>query len=284
MSTANFFQGGAFAGRMPAGLALLGTFLLAGCGDSIGVDGPQDVTLSFRTAEVQPSSAPAADVIGPAGAPIQFDGTNGTLVIDQVLMIVSEVELDSEDSCDDDDAPSGESFDDCEDFEADPYLVDLPLDGSPISVFSALIAPGVYDELEFEIEDIDLDDLGDDDEKERGIMELRDQVRALVPDWPEKASMYVTGTFQPMDGEPEAFRTFIEAEIEVELDLIPNLVIGEDGMANRDLIVDVRPDLWFIDHQGQVRDLREWDYDTTGRILELEIEIENGFIEVEFDD
>ena len=91
----------------------------------------------------------------------------------------------------------------------------------------------------------------------------------------------MTGTFQAEGEDPVPFRTFMEGEIEVELDLIPNLVIGNDGSANRDLIVDMRPDLWFRDFQGWVLDLREWDYDTTGRLLEMEIEIENGFIEVE---
>lgn len=214
---------------------------------------------------------------------VQYDGTNGTLVIDEILMIVSEMELEEENGCDDDDGLGDQTFDHCEDFEAEPHLIDLPLDGSPISVFSALIAPGVYDELDFEVEDIDIDDI-DDDEKEGALAALRDEVRALVPDWPDNASMYVTGTFQPEGGEPVAFRTFIEAEVEVELDLIPNLVIGNDGVANRDLIIDIRPDLWFLDNQGFVRDLSQWDYDTTGQLLELEIEIENGFFEVEFDD
>lgn len=277
------FQRSPSASRVrSAGLALLSTFLLAGCGDSLGVDGPQNVTVGFRTADAAASAAPAASV-GPAGAPVQYDGTNGTLVIDQILMIVSEMELDSESGCDDDGRLDDDLFDDCEDFEADPQLVDLPLDGSPISVFSALIAPGVYDELDFEVEDIELDDI-DDDEKEGALAVLRDEVRALVPDWPDSASMYVTGTFQPEGGEPVAFRTFIEAEVEVELDLIPNLIIGNDGGANRDLIIDIRPDLWFLDNQGFVRDLSQWDYDTTGQLLELEIEIENGFVDVEFDD
>ena len=262
-----------------AGLAVVA--LLAGCGDITDVDGPQNVTVGFQTVEA-PSTA--ASHIGPAGAPVQYDGTNGTLIIDRVLMIVSEVALEHEDGCDDDTGVNGQVFDDCEDFEADPQLIDLPLDGTPIFVASAFVAPGVYDELEFEAEDIDLDDLGDDEEKRIVLEALRDEVRSLVPDWPEKATLFVTGTFQAPDGDPVAFRTFVEAEVEVELDLVPNLIIGNDGSANRSVIVDLRPDLWFVDHQGGVRDLTQWDYDATGLLLELEVEIENGFWSVEFDD
>ncbi len=115
-------------------------------------------------------------------------------------MIVSAIELEHEDGCDDDTGVNGEVFEDCEDFEADPQLIELPLDGAPIPVASALIAPGAYDELEFLIEDIDLDDLGDDEEKRVVLEALRDEVRSLVPDWPEKASMLVIGTFQAPRG------------------------------------------------------------------------------------
>jgi len=48
--------------------------------------------------------------------------------------------------------------------------------------------------------------------------------------------------------------------------------------------VDLRPDLWFTDFQGGVLELPAWDWDDTGRILELEVEFENGFAEIEIDD
>lgn len=261
---------------------LLLAMLTTACGDGLGPGGPENVTLNFRSAGAPasgPATAPSASS-HPAGAPVRsvaIEASNGTLVLDRVLMIVSEVELEHEDGCDDDDRSGG---DDCEDFEADPYLVELPLDGTPVSVMSALIAPGVYDELEFEIEDLD-----DDDDDRRGVLEaLWSEIRTEVPDWPRDASLYVRGTFHADGADPVAFRVFVDAEIEVELDLRPNLVIGPDGSASRDLIVDVRPDLWFVDAGGRVRDLTGWDWDATGRLLELEVELEDGFVEVEFDD
>ena len=262
--------------------ALVALASLGACDDGLGVDGPGDVTVAFRTAEASATSAASAP---PASSPLRqvtFEGTNGTLVLDEVYMILDEVELDTvDDDCDDglhddgsdDDGPS------CADFEAGPRLVVLPLDGAPVRAFEASIAGGRYDELEFEIEHLD------DDEDDRARNEaLRAEILALIPDWPDDASIYVAGTFQAEGGDPVAFRTFVDAEIEIELDLSPPLNVGEDGVGDRDLVVDVRPDLWFGDGQGGVMDLTAWDYDAFGRLLELEIEIEDGFIEVEFDD
>ena len=93
----------------------------------------------------------------------------------------------------------------------------------------------------------------------------------------------VVGTFTPTGGDPVPFRVFLEAEVEVEIDLNPALVVDDEGNAGRSLTVDLRPDLWFIDFQGRVLELPEWDWDDTGRILELEVEFENGFAEVEID-
>lgn len=267
-------------------LAVSAMFVLAACDDGTGVDGPQNVSVAFQVGADAPLAGPAA-APGPAGAParvISFDGSNGTLVLNEVLLIVSEAELEHVDgSCSGEGLEDSASNDDdyCPDFEVGPRLIELPLDGSQIEAFDGLIAPGIYKELEFEIEDLE-----DDEESaaERAAIEaLRAEILTMVPDWPRKASVYVTGTFQPVDGEPEAFRVFVEAEIEIEMDLVPDLVVGDDGVATRDLLVDVRPDLWFRDGLGGVMDLRAWDYDATGELLALELEMEEGFVEVEYD-
>ena len=263
--------------------ALLAVTSMGACDDGLGVDGPGNVTVAFRSAEAPATSA--EPVAAPAASPLRqvtFEGTNGTLVLEEVYMILDEVELDTvDDDCDDGLEDDGTDDDgaSCADFEAGPRLVALPLDGSPVTAFEAGIAPGRYDELEFEIEHLD----DDDDDRARNEA-LRAEILALIPDWPDQASIYVAGTFQADGGDPVAFRTFVDAEIEIELDLSPPLEVGADGVGDRDLVVDVRPDLWFGDGQGGVIDLTAWDYDETGRLLELEIEVEDGFIEVEFDD
>ena len=264
-----------------AGLLGLALSTLVACGDSTGVGDPARVALNFQ---VQTATA-AASVAGPArtsgptrvvGPPLVLEGTNGTLTIDEIRLIVAEVELEG-----DDDACEAEAGDDCAEFEAPPRFLDLPLDGTPVEAFVGLVPPGTYDELEFEIEDLEDDE--DDTSFAAEIAALREEIRDEFPDWPEEATALVVGSFESTDGETTSFRVFLAAEIEVERDLIPPLVVGEDG-ATPDLTVDVRPDIWFGASDGSVLELHLWDYDATAQVWEFEVEMENGFVEIEIGD
>jgi hypothetical protein len=257
----------------------------AGCGLGTDVEGPANVSLNFRVRGLEPVPAAAAAPGGPAlvaGPPMAIDGTNGSLTINEIRLIVDEVELHlADDSCDDDgfDGSGSDDFDDdCDEFEAPPRFVDLPLDGEPIEAVRATIPPGTYDEIEFEIEDLDDDD---DGERAAAIAGLRAEIVTEIPDWPRKASALVTGSFTPTGADPIDFRVFLEAEIEVEMDLVPSLVVGDDGSASRSLTVDVRPDHWFVRADGSVLPLHLFDHSITGDLLEIEVEMENGFTEIE---
>jgi uncharacterized protein (DUF1786 family) len=95
----------------------------------------------------------------------------------------------------------------------------------------------------------------------------------------------VTGTFAPAGGGASVdFRVFIEAEVEIEMELIPNLVIDDTGSASRELTVDIAPQAWFTNPDGTVLELQDYDFDATGEVLEFEVEMEHGFTEIEFDD
>jgi len=257
--------------RVWLGIALLGA---AACGDSTGVDGPQNVSLNFRVIDgAGPMAAAPARV-----APIVRD--NGTLTLDEIYVIINEVELKPADgSCDLVEISS--SSDDCPEFEAPPRFLDLPLDGTPVDAVTALIPTGTYKELDFEIEDLE------DDEEEPGmaaaIEDVRDEILLQFPNWPRKASALIVGSFTPAGGVAEDFRVYIDAEIEIEFELVPNLTVAEDGTSDRSLTVDIRPDIWFLNGDGTVRDLRDWDYGATQRLLELEVEMEEGFTDIEID-
>lgn len=261
---------------------VLAMFAFAACDDSTGVGSPQSVALNFQvgTASGPQMSGPArAD--GPvrvAGPPMIIDGTNGTLTIEEIRLIVAEVELDGEDDACEDDEPNS---DDCADFEAPPRFLDLPLDGEPVQAFAGLIPPGVYDELEFEIEDLEDDE--DDTQFAAEIAALRDQILVEFPDWPRKATALVVGTFESQAGSMD-FSVYLEAEIEVERNLVPPLIVGEEGSTGTDLTVDIRPDIWFTRSDGSVLELHLYDYGTTGLVLEFEFEMEDGVLEVEIDD
>ena len=252
-----------------AALAL--PFVLAACGagDAPGLAGPgagERVTVAFAvgssaTAGVAVASAPSSDAL-------VLSGPNGTLELTTIAFIVAELELD----CDDD--RSGP----CADFEAPPAFVDLPLGSGSVDVTSRAIPAGSYDELEFEIEELDVDD--DDSASERAHAEaLLAEIRQRFPGFPEDASMVVEGVFTPSGDAPRPFLVYVEAEVEVELDLVPPLTIAADGSGSRSLVVDVQPALWFVRADGTVRDLSRFD----GNLVELEVEIEDGFVDVEFD-
>ncbi len=261
-------------------LALAAAFATA-CGDSTGVGDPASVALNFKvsTSAAAPAQGPAT-VNGPARSShpqLVLQGTNGILTIDEIRLIVAEVELDGDDdACED----TVDASDDCAEFEAPPRFLNLPLDGSPVEAFVGLIPPNTYDELEFEIEDLEDDE--DDTEFAAEIAVLRQEILDEFPDWPRDATGLVVGSFQNNDGDVVSFRVYLEAEIEIERDLVPPLVVGEDGAAP-DLTVDIRPDIWFGRSDGSVLELHLWDYDATGDLLEFEVEMEDGFTEIEFD-
>jgi hypothetical protein len=262
---------------LPAALSI---FVLAACGDGTGVDGPQSVALNFQVGSTSPQMGHAALADGPqpvAGPPMVITGTNGTLTIDEIRLIVAEVELDGEDdAC----QTSTAATDGCADFEAPPRFLDLPLDGEPVEAFVGLIPPGVYDELEFEIEDLEDDEA--DSQFAAEIAALRLEILSEFPDWPRKGTALVVGTFESAAGSMD-FRVYIEAEIEIERALMPPLVVGEGGAAGADLTVDIRPDIWFTRADGSLLELHLYDYDTTGQVLEFELEIEDGILEIEID-
>ncbi len=260
---------------------------ISGCADGTGVGGPHNVALNFQVT----GSAPAAGVGGPnavggpalvVGPPLVLVGSNGTLTVDEIRLVVSEVEIEKEDdSCSTDDHGNDDIGDSCEEFNAGPRFLDLHLDGQPIEVVTDLLPAGVYEELEFEIEDLEDDE--DNAVEAALIAAVRAEILAVVPDWPDEASALVTGSFTPTGGSPVDFRVFLKAEIEVEMDLTPNLVI-EGGVASRALTVDIQPDIWFMQAGGSVLNLSLYDFDATGQLLEFDVEFEDGFTKIEVED
>lgn len=284
-------------------LALLA---LGACSDGISMAGPgSEVSVSFRVSgaggsAAAPSMGPAlAAPAGVAGPPLVLTGSNGTLTLDEIRLVISEVELKlADDSCGSsgtsdgdpaeasgdgsDDDTGDDSGHDCAEFETGPRFLDLPLDGEPVEAVTAVIPAGVYSELEFKIEDLE-DDEGDGEEA-AAIAAVREQILAEFPDWPREASALVVGSFQPTDGDPIDFRVFVEAEVEIEMDLVPSLVVDESGTTSRDLTVDVSPSEWFTNPDGTVVELQAYDFDATGELLEFELEMEHGFTEIEIED
>lgn len=260
--------------------------VFAACGDSTGPEGTANLSIAFATtAETNSGGADLAALSTPGTArSIEVGGTNGTLIIDEIWVIVSEFELEGalaacDDAFGDDDGDDDGFDDDCEEFESPATLVRIPTDGTRLEVLSAAVPLGTYSELEWEVEDVDFDDDDDDEQELQNVRaEIEDAFGAGV--WPAEASMAVAGTFQA-EGTTDVvpFTTFFDAEIEVEMDLSPALVISEEG-ASRELTIVLSPEIWFQNVDGSVMNLAALD----GEVVEFEAEFEDGVLEIERDD
>jgi len=248
---------------------------LAACSDSTGSSAPGRVQLHFGVAAggsaLRAVDAPLAAV----GGPLAVTGTNGTLSITAIHVVVSKFKLrgvhdqpctGSAGSTDDngtDDA--GE----CE-FQAGPLFLDLPLDGSQLTAATGTVPPGTFDRVRFRVRNLDLDDdddddADDDDAAERArVTALFGQIRSRFPDWPAKASMRVTGTFTPTGGAARPFTAYLRAEVRLELPISPPLVVTE-GSSTGEVSILLDPAAIFR-AGGQVIDLSQFN----GRLGEFE--------------
>lgn len=248
----------------------------AGVGLLVGLSGCESSTAPGVSGAVR-LAAPAvagASLETPAG--LSITGSNGTLVITDITMIVNELELRRESVADCDDS-SGSG--DCGSFESEFFVADVPLGSGTVTVAADRIAKGTYTALEFEVEDLEVD--ADDDASDAArVAAVLTQVRTRFANWPAGASMRIAGTFTPTGGAPQDFVVYFDAEVEVERLLNPPLVVDD---AFTGLTVDLRPDLWFRNSDGTVRNLALSHFPTTSSLVELEVELEGG-IEIEIDD
>lgn len=245
-------------------MALLVPFLWA-CDDSTGPNEGGRVAVRFNAVTSTGASASLGGTSGasfdhvPATGAITLTGTNGTLVLQDIRLIVSELELERvEGAC-----ATGE--DDCKKFEGGPFLVNL-LDGTAAEVVSAEIPAGSYTEFEFEVEDVDADDDDDSSERQR-IQAILTQMRQAYPGFPNGASMVVHGTFTPTGGAAQRFTVYFDAEIEVEHEFATPFRVPEDGA----ILVNLQPATWFKPG-AQVVNLAALN----GRTLEFEAELKSG--------
>lgn len=214
-------------------------------------------------------------------------GSNGTLVITDIKIVVDEFELKRVQSVDSlscdalDDSPS--SDDDCSEFESRLFVADVPLGSGTVTVANDRIPAGTYDEMEFEVEDLFVDNEDDDDvARAARIAEVLATLRQTYTDWPTGASMMIEGTFTPTGGVAQPFRVYFDADVEVETVLSPALVIDASSSG---VTIELRPDLWFKRANGTVLNLAQFNWATTNTLAELEVEFEYGLdVEIDIDD
>lgn len=258
---------------MMAACLALGT---AGCSDSTGPSGSLAVRMSIAGAAL-PAPGVSLNVLD-----VDVPGSNGTLTITRLAVVVNEFELEGPDlECDDDDGPTAGDCEDEGEFEAGPFFVDVPVDGTPLTIANDDIPEGTYTAFEFEVEDFELDDDSDDEDGAKILALLEDIRDNAVADWPTEASLLVEGSFTPTAGSAVDFRVFFAAEVEIERSIQPPLVLAAGDAKTVDIALHV--DEWFALPDGSVIDLSQFDFAATGEVVEFELEFDDG-VEVEYDD
>lgn len=259
---------------------------LVACDSSSTDLGPDSITsnvgVQFETVTGEANKAAASA----ENDTLTIEGSNGTLRIDDIRFIVAEFELEREDddkNGDDNNGDDDNGDDDdeqWEEFELEPFFVDLPLTNDEvISIGDSDIPGGLYEELEFEIEDLELND-GEDEE---AYGDLAEAIRSEFDDWPDDASMIISGTFTSSEGDERPFKVYADAEIEIEREFEPALEITSDDIEKM-LSVRINPARWFERSDGTVLDLSQYDWDETDDLLEFSAEFEDGVEEIEIDD
>ncbi|HET7232391.1 MAG TPA: hypothetical protein VFJ16_20455 [Longimicrobium sp.] len=217
---------------------LVAPLALAACGgDSTGTRAPAQVSVRMGVSGTQ--ALRAGEGMAALGGPLTVAGTNGTLSITGIQVVVAKFQLRGANDvpC----AGSSTSDDECE-FQAGPFFVDVPLDGSQLNVTTGAVPAGTYTSLRFRVKNLDLDDddgdkVDDDDATPAQVAALFSQIRAQIPDWPQKASMLVTGTFTPTGGAPRTFRAFLRAEVKLTLPITPALTVAEGSTSSAVAVV-----------------------------------------------
>ncbi|MFO7892490.1 MAG: hypothetical protein R6U63_02045 [Longimicrobiales bacterium] len=254
--------------------ALLFVPLVGACGDSTGPAGTAPVELSLATVSTTSAvNAGGASFAMSAleTAALTIPANEGVFEIADVQFIVSEFELEGTETCTTTDEDGETEIDECE-FEGGPHLVSLPLDGGAISLGTGHITEGTYTYLEFEVEDLEMDEEdADDSEKQAALAAILTDVQATYPDFPAGASMVVSGQYVPDTGDAQPFTVYFAAEIEIEMVLDPALEIP----ANDALTINVDPSAWLTGFDLLAAD---------GQLVEFELEMEDGFVEIEIDD
>ena len=170
---------------------------------------------------------------------------------------------------------------DCPDFEQRYFFIQVPVDGSDVQV-AVTQAEGRFDEFEIEVDDAEVD--ADDPEDLADAQRIQDMfdndILPEFPNWPEKASMVVIGTFEPRNpdgsfGTAQSFQTYFEAEVEIEMPLNPPF----DSETDSEITVRLDPSLWFENADGTVWDLAALQ----NQLVEFEVEMDDGF-SIEIDD
>jgi len=183
------------------------------------------VTLSVSSGSQFATPDPGS--IHPAYSDVTQSDGSSTLRITRAAVVLRRIELKRQfgAGC----PESGQLAEDCHEFEAGPFLLELPMSGGLSSVVTIDVPPGTYDEVEFDIHKPGHSDPDDE---------------AFIARHPDFAyvSIRVEGTF---DGQPFVFiQDLGESQ---EADLSPTLVVDGTAPMTTNLTLEIDLAQWFWD-------------------------------------
>ncbi|HEU4556648.1 MAG TPA: hypothetical protein VFS20_02320, partial [Longimicrobium sp.] len=128
---------------------LLAPLALGACGaDSTGTEARGQVAVRMGVART--TASVVGDGMAAVGGPLAVTGTNGTLSITGIQVVVAKFQLRSANDVPCTGAASGTTDDECE-FQAGPFFVDIPLDGSQLNVATGALPAATYTNVRFRI-------------------------------------------------------------------------------------------------------------------------------------
>lgn len=219
-----------FSSRGPLSLACAA--LVAAACNGTAPKGAQPLSLSVTTRSASTATLPSASGVRAA---IQIGSGANSLSITKAQIVLARIELSTTGTC----ATTGEA-DDCDELQAGPALVDLPVDGSTKVMLDAAVPAGTYSGLHAKLDAVKADD------DETGASAFL----TANPDW-KGLSVKVTGVFTDANNQTHDFTFASEADAEIEAAFSPPVTVGA-STSNLTVSVDVAS--WFKDATGAVID------------------------------
>ena len=218
--------------RLVGMIAALAPFALGACSDSTA--GRLSLALTSRPAN-QPAASSAVQSFGGPTVSTAGDSTvialgNDTILVRSIELVLREIELKRVEVVACDSVPDN---DDCEEFEAGPVLVSVPLGNVATETMVSLLAPpGMYNRLEFEIHKPESSDDA--------------AFIAAHPNF-DGVSIRVTGTYSQAGTRSDfVYTSDLGAEQEVFID--PALTVSDGVSTNVTLRLDIGS--WFVNAGG----------------------------------
>ena len=212
-----------------AGLVSLG--LMAACQQSTAPATQGQFKMAFSTRPT-PTPAPTAGITSSLvmGSDTMISASD-TLVIDTVQIVLRKIELERADGAACDTVMSDEGDDGCEEVEAGPVLVNLPIGDTAAKTFSVSLPVGSYEKVDFQVHVPTSD--------------ARDQAFLAANPLFAGTSIRVVGTF---NGKAFVFTTDLTAEQELELSA--PLTVSDTSAVSLTIRTDVAT--WFANGSALV--------------------------------